>query len=638
MDANGRPHMVYGDKRLFYAWHDGLSWQREIISTNWVFYPSIALDDLGRPHVAYAQPDGLWYAYRSDNEWHYVSLLEGAYFTSIALDSAGYPHIAYSSSNRLVYVHQNANGWYWYEVDTSPLFKVNLSLVLDAADHAHISYLNAGETVGYAHWTGSQWQLETFDAWPNPNLSWSSSSIALDSQDQPTIAYQIGSGIKLASRTNNGWNMITFNNDVFGSWVSLVIDGNDVPHLAYYDSQQDAQMYATRPADSWLITPVDTQFDAGHYAAIALDPQGQPHISYARYLGDAPSDLRYAHLEGAGWNVITVDTSTIYNQPSVAVDSEDWLHILYYERVAHRWHYLRQTATGWISETITSGMYPVDLGVSFLLDSNDEPHFAYVSNSSILHYVHRANNQWLDQQIASGVDKSQPVSLALDANDQPHIAFVSSVADAARYASFDTGNNVWVFETIYPINTYFDNSRIFLKFDSLDQPHVIFTDDYLGNIHYAHRPADQWLEEIVVAESDLASPLVLDSEGHPHFFYGEGWQKEVYHAYWTGSEWSSQLIDFPCHSFMALVIDSDDDLRFTAPGTVDEQEFLCYGYQQDENWIIHRVGSDSSWPGRSSLALTSEGTPVITYRDWLDRLNLARLAADIAYSPLIIKP
>ena len=90
---------------------------------------------------------------------------------------------------------------------------------------------------------------------------------------------------------------------------SLALDAAGHPHVVYAG---DALYYAHFDGAAWQVEVVDAApgiRDALTYqpsAAIALDSQGRPHISY---LNEENTALRYAHKTAAGWQTQTLDTA-----------------------------------------------------------------------------------------------------------------------------------------------------------------------------------------------------------------------------------------------------------------------------------------------------------------------------------------
>jgi hypothetical protein len=99
LDAQGDPHIAYGQDHLYYAVHDGVAWHYEVADpSNGVgACASIALDGSGCPRISYSGSDDLKYAYRDALGWHLEAVdttgTVGSY-TSLTLDASGYPHIS----------------------------------------------------------------------------------------------------------------------------------------------------------------------------------------------------------------------------------------------------------------------------------------------------------------------------------------------------------------------------------------------------------------------------------------------------------------------------------------------------------------------------------------------------------------
>jgi len=217
----------------FSYWNTGMAGAQKIEQTpvpdfDYVsgFNIAIALDSLGRPHIAYQgllhDADVLMYAYWSGSTWIVRNVVDygvpapaGGYHHSIAVDSSNNPHIAY--------------------------------------------YGSSADAYKYAQWDGSGWEISYIDAYDS--VGWENIALALDKNNTPHVAYLCGYyGLKYAYKSGTQWVIQTVesSNSSTGYDCSIAVDKGGNVHISYYDDLNRDLKYAKMEWTS-VTTPTAPQ-------------------------------------------------------------------------------------------------------------------------------------------------------------------------------------------------------------------------------------------------------------------------------------------------------------------------------------------------------------------------------------------
>jgi hypothetical protein len=311
IDADGNPHVTYFEQtsgELRYAKRIGGAWQIEVVPTD---YPSsfggqsMALDSQGRPHIVhFADTPGLGgyvtYTHWTGTEWQSSYVVYSNARSSIALTTADEPRIAFMG-------HSDNGDALWYAYPTGASWSVEHvcgsgygccggqpALALDSNDNPRIGWGYAGYFV-YA-WPGPEypWPAE----WLGSNVDYRSVSMGLDSADEACVAYcDSGYNLYYGHRAGGVWSFETVVSAGAFEWSScLALDPSDQPHIAYVSTSSGAPLkYAHRmPSSSWCIQTVDPAPNTGYPISLAIDPAGKPHICYVE---GTNYDLKYARWD-----------------------------------------------------------------------------------------------------------------------------------------------------------------------------------------------------------------------------------------------------------------------------------------------------------------------------------------------------
>ena len=193
VDDAGTPHIAYKDStyQMRYGYRDAGGWQLEDLSHEVLLRyrasPSLVLDAIGDPHIAFIEGERIRYASRDGMIWTNEvvtgsSMDNWSARSPIAIDGSGTLHVgAWMYSTSAVFFTRGASAW-TYEalngaIGWSPW------MVVDENDAAHFIYHGAG--LLYATNATGTWVEETID----PRGDNSADDIALDGAGRPFVAY-----------------------------------------------------------------------------------------------------------------------------------------------------------------------------------------------------------------------------------------------------------------------------------------------------------------------------------------------------------------------------------------------------------------------------------------------------------------
>lgn len=218
---------------------------------------------------------------------------------NVAIDSTGSPHVLavdpsqFGSRNGLEYATFDGQSWTVETVGTGPLpYEFGNAIAIDSQDRPHIVWFDdQGQDLKYALKDGGDWTISTVDSAGDVGRY---PSLALDQDDNPVVSYyqtlsETSGAIRLARWDGSGRNAQRIDqlDDVFPGFFgarknsSVVVDPDGNPIVAYSD--ESVVKLAAWNGSAWDIQTVATADgdDLGQQVSLALGPQGVLHLTFA---------------------------------------------------------------------------------------------------------------------------------------------------------------------------------------------------------------------------------------------------------------------------------------------------------------------------------------------------------------------
>jgi len=273
-----------------------------------------------------------------------------------------------------------------------------------------------------------------------------------------------------------------------GRFTSIAVDSIDKIHISYYDNISCDVKYATNAGGSWTTYVIDGEDDVGQCTSIAVDSRDKIHISYYDYTWGA---LKYATNSGGSWALQTVEpctpTSTGGWDGSIAVDSNDNIHISYIGVYYYNMYspyislkYATNVGGSWSTYAVDS-TGDAEFDNSIAVDSNNHIHISYHDNTnSNLKYATNAGGSWATYVVDSK-GTGDYSSIAVNSTDTVHISYFDATNDDLKYATNAGGH--W---SSYVVDsTGVVGGRTSIACDSNGTVHISYYDLTNGDLKHA---------------------------------------------------------------------------------------------------------------------------------------------------------
>lgn len=290
---------------------------------------------------------------------------DGGRFTSIAIDKEGNLQVVYAgNTGGFRWGYRAANDTHWYTIPIKPGTGFT-GLAIDRQGNPHVCLAVQNDGIlQYGSFEGAKWHFQPID--PGSGPAWFSCSVAVSASGVPHITWYLERG----------------------------------PANAYVAHDK----YAVLKDGEWLAQAVDLDPQAGKWHSLALDKDGNPHVSFDSFVNGA---LKYGTPLGSQWSSKAVDTrkmSGSYNVGmgnSLVLDAEGFAHISYETNSEIR--YAEQTPDGFKVQTVVPAaplMSWMGQRTSLVLDSQGHPHIFYDEAGSLKHAFWNGQ-RWEVQMLAA---------------------------------------------------------------------------------------------------------------------------------------------------------------------------------------------------------------------------------------------
>lgn len=309
------------------------------------------------------------------------------------------------------------------------------------------------------------------------------------------------------------------------------------------------------------VSTIETTGDVGYYASLALNVSGYGRVSY---YDSTNKKMKYASWNASSWDLETIQSTDSSTKGNLALDSNGDPHVAYVSYDSNGTTVLKhaQKSNGTWSYTSIASLSSSSEGTSDIkVDSSNIPHVCFI-DQSVLKYAVKSGTSWTVTTIDSA--STCAVSLDIDQNNQPKIARVKLeitseiITSEVDYFSYTLG--AWTYEAV-AIGHFISGesqgllyARPFLCIDGNNKPHLAVTEGFLWYDIYYFSKSTTWSSEKLEAGESLAGiflGLAVDSNNYPGIAFFRNNKGIKYTKKNSNNTWSTEYVDPVGTTFLA---------------------------------------------------------------------------------------
>lgn len=368
---------------------------------------------------------------------------------------------------------------------------------------------------------------------------------------------------------------------------------------------------------NWDVYQLTDNNFADEHPVIVIDDEDAIHVAWAggtkrNQTVEEDLDVYYGIKKvGHPWEIVQLTDNNVHDLfPKLDVDSTGVAHLVWWSNVpdtSNEIFYATNPEGTWQITTVTQDNAN-DIRPSIAVDKDGIAHIAWQrqgSNSRDIFYGRRENDSWVIEQVTKKSTDCFSPSIVFDSTNTPYIAWYEQSDDQFSTAEIFYGiQSEPQWRAFRVTGNDFGERDPILIFDSLDQPHIVWTGQTDNNdVYYGFNTEScscrPWeVTPLTQGQSPDEEPrMFVGSDGTPHFV----WERDnmIYYSKGISTGSGDQAIPITTGHNPWIYVDPDDVVYITYFDTPQNKE-------------LSEIYLTSTQPIDSSTSVSTITTPVST--------------------------